>query len=77
MNGLVILLNGGMPAATTCEEISAEDRDLHHPIDEQTRQRWLVDWTDVGWAWCSPGDFVIGAAAAGFILRTVYREFAA
>jgi hypothetical protein len=76
MNGLVILLNGGMPVATTAEEISAEERDLYRPIDEQTRLWWLADWIDVGWAWFSPGDFLIDAAAAGLIVRAVWLMFA-
>jgi hypothetical protein len=77
MNGLAILLNGGMPVATSADQISAEERDFYHPIDEQTRLRWLADWIDVGTAWYSPGDFVIDAAAVGLILRVVYLLFAA
>jgi len=77
MNGLVILLNGGMPVATTADQISDEERDLYRPIDEQTRLWWLSDWIDVGTAWYSPGDFVIDAAAVGLILRALFLLFAA
>lgn len=71
MNLLVILLNGGMPVACAADQITEEELPHYRPIDPQTRLPFLADWIDVGWAFFSPGDFLICAGAAGLILRAL------
>jgi hypothetical protein len=72
MNLLVILLNGGMPVATSTDLIPEQDRAHYKPIDDRTRLRAFADWIDVGWAYYSPGDILIDLGAVGLIVRTVY-----
>ncbi len=72
MNLLVILLNGGMPVATSAEQISDDQRPHYKPIDARTRLPSLADWIDVGCAYYSPGDILIDCGAIGLIFRSIF-----
>lgn len=64
MNLTVILINRGMPAGVTSEEISDEERPHYHPISPNTRLVFLADWIPVGNLLLSPGDLVLLLAVA-------------
>lgn len=73
MNVAVTIANGGMPVAASDEQISDDQRDLYHSINDRTRLRFLADWIDVGWAFYSPGDIVIDIGVFSLIAVTLCR----
>ena len=48
MNLAVILINRGMPAGVTPEEIPEDERPHYHPISQSTHLAILSDWIPVG-----------------------------
>jgi hypothetical protein len=76
MNLVVVLANGAMPVATTADQITDDERPSYRPIDQSTRLRWLADWIDVGWAYFSPGDFLLIVAALGIVVRSLVQILA-
>jgi hypothetical protein len=75
MNLAVILLNGGMPVTMPEDEIPEEEKPFYHSLGPQTRLPLLADWIDVGWAYYSPGDFLIDFGAVGMLILLGVRLF--
>ena len=73
MNLLVIILNGAMPVSDSIESGTVENLGRYKTMDDKTRLAWLGDWIDVGWAYFSPGDFLILFGCAGLMLRVIGR----
>jgi Family of unknown function (DUF5317) len=74
MNLVVNLVNGGMPAQVTQDQIPDEARPHYQPISETTRLAWLSDWIPVGNLLMSPGDVAL-LIAVGLLLVGAYFGF--
>lgn len=72
MNLAVILINRGMPADVTSDEISDEERPHYHPISPTTRLAFLADWIPVGDLLVSPGDIVLFVAIAILLIKALF-----
>lgn len=76
LNLLVVLANGGMPAATS-EELIPDDLKPHYrAIDASTRLRWLADWIPIGNRLFSPGDLFVDAGAVGLVAFGLFKTLA-
>lgn len=64
MDLTVILINRGMPAGVTPEEIPEDERPHYHPISQSNRLAILSDWIPVGNLLISHGDIVLFIAVA-------------
>lgn len=73
MNLTVILVNGGMPARVTADDISPEEKPHYHPLAPSTRLAFLADWIPFGNYLISPGDILIVIAVLSlFAWRFVF-----
>lgn len=73
LNLLVILLNGGMPAAVAEDEIPEESKPHYRPVSEKTRLALLSDWIPLGTLMISPGDVVLLLAVVVMLVRSTVR----
>lgn len=73
MNLLVVILNGAMPVSESVAPGTIENGARYVTMNEKTRLAWLGDWIDVGWAWFSPGDFLILFGCAGLVLKNFWN----
>lgn len=71
MNLVVILINRGMPARVSHDEISEDEKLHYHPISQSTRLAVLSDWIPLGNLLISPGDIVLFVAVAILLLDAV------
>ena len=72
MNLVVILVNGGMPAQVTVDDIPDEQRSHYHPISPTTHVAWLSDWIPVGSLLISPGDVSLLVAVANLEVGAIF-----
>jgi hypothetical protein len=73
LNLLVILVNGGMPAAVAEDEIPEESKPHYRPVSEKTRLAFLSDWIPLGNLMHSPGDVLLLLAVVVMLLRSTVR----
>jgi Family of unknown function (DUF5317) len=73
LNLLVILANGGMPAAVAEDEIPEESKPHYRPVSEKTKLALLSDWIPLGNLMISPGDVLLLLAVVVMLLRSTAR----
>jgi Family of unknown function (DUF5317) len=70
LNLLVILVNGGMPAAVAEDEIPEISKPHYRPVSENTKFAVLSDWIPLGNLLISPGDVLLLLAVTVILLRS-------
>jgi hypothetical protein len=75
LNLVVILANGGMPAAVREDEIPDEEKPHYHPIGDTTRLAFFSDWIPVGNLMISPGDVLLLIAVVLLLVRSALGSF--
>jgi len=75
LNLIVILANGGMPAAVREDDIPDEAKPHYRPVGDATRLAFLSDWIPVGNLMISPGDVLLLFAVILLLIRSLHGSF--